>query len=49
MFVLAVSLLLAALHKLHNRTALAAGRVAPYAIGGVAAFWTIQRVGAFLQ
>ena len=48
MFVVAVSLLLAGLHQLHSRTALAVGRAAPYAIGGVAAFWTIQRVGAFL-
>ena len=48
MFVVAVSLLLAGLHKLHSRTALAVGRAAPYAIGGIAAFWTIQRVGAFL-
>jgi hypothetical protein len=44
MFVVAVSLLLAGLHKLHSRTALAVGRTAPYAIGGVAAFWTIQRI-----
>jgi hypothetical protein len=48
MFVVAVSLLLAGLHKLHSRTALTVGRAAPYAIGGVAAFWTIERVGAFL-
>ena len=48
MFVVAVSLLLSGLHKLHSRTALAVGRAAPYAIGGIAAFWTIQRVGAFL-
>jgi len=49
MFVVTVSLLLAALHKLHGHTARAVGRAAPYAIGGVAAFWTIQRVGAFLR
>ena len=48
MFVVAVSLLLAGLNKLHGRSALAVGRAAPYAIGGVAVFWTIQRVGAFL-
>jgi hypothetical protein len=48
MFVVAVSLLLAGLHKLHGRSAIAVGRAAPYAIGGVAAFWTIQRVGSFL-
>jgi hypothetical protein len=45
-FVVAVSLLLAALHKLHGRTAVAMFRAAPYAIGGIAAFWTIQRVAA---
>ena len=44
MFVVGVSLLLAGLHKLHGRTALTLFRAAPYAIGGVAAFWTIQRV-----
>jgi hypothetical protein len=48
MFVIGVSLLLAALHKLHSRTALFVGQAAPYAIGGVAAFWTLQRVGSFL-
>jgi hypothetical protein len=45
-FVVAVSLLLAALHKLHGRSAVAMFRTAPYAIGGIAAFWTIQRVAA---
>ncbi len=44
MFVVAVSLLLAGLHKIHNKTALTIARAAPYAIGGVAAFWTIQRL-----
>ena len=48
MFVVVVSLLLAGLHKLHSQTALTVGRAAPYAIGSVAAFWTIQRVGSFL-
>ncbi len=48
LFVIAVSMLLAGLHKLHSRSALAVGRAAPYVIGGVAAFWTIQRVGSFL-
>jgi len=47
-FVVAVSLVLAGLHKLHSPTALTAARAAPYAIGGVAAFWTIQRIGSFL-
>jgi hypothetical protein len=48
MFVIAVSLLLRVLHRLHGQTAMLAARSAPYAIGGLAAFWTIQRVGAFL-
>ena len=48
MFVVAVSLLLAGLNQIHSRTALTVGRAAPYAIGGVAAFWTIQRVVSFL-
>ncbi len=48
MFVVVVSLLLAGLYKLHSQTALTVGRAAPYAIGSVAAFWTIQRVGSFL-
>jgi hypothetical protein len=48
MFVVAVSLLLAALHRFHNYVALTLMRATPYAIGGVAAFWTIDRVGAFL-
>jgi hypothetical protein len=48
MFVVAVSLLLAGLNRLHSRTASAALRAAPYAIGGLAVFWTIQRVDSFL-
>ena len=48
MFVVVVSLALAGLHQLHGRTALVLGRVAPYAIGGLAAFWTMQRIGSFL-
>jgi hypothetical protein len=44
MFVTAVSLLLAGLHRLHGRSALTMARATPYAIGGVAAFWTIDRV-----
>jgi len=48
MFVIAVSLLLAGLHKAHNQGALRVVRAAPYAIGGIAAFWTIERlVGTF--
>ena len=48
MFVIAVSLLLAGLNRLHSPAAMAGMRAAPYAIGGLAAFWTIQRVDSFL-
>jgi hypothetical protein len=44
MFVVAVSLLLAGLDKAHSQAALRLMRAAPYAIGGVAAFWTIERL-----
>lgn len=48
MFVVAVSLSLAGLHRIHNHAALTVARATPYAIGGVAAFWTIDRVvGSF--
>jgi len=48
MFVLAVSLLLAGLHRIHNNLGVALARATPYAIGGIAAFWTIERVvGSF--
>jgi hypothetical protein len=46
--VLTVSLLLAGLSRLHGHTALTMVRATPYAIGGVAAFWTIDRVSSFL-
>ncbi len=48
MFVVVVSLLLAGLHKAHHKSALTLARAAPYAIGGVAAFWTLQRIETFL-
>ena len=48
MFVVVVSLLLEGLRRLHSSTALAAMRAAPYVIGGIAAYWTIQRVDSFL-
>ena len=48
MFVVAVSLLLAGLHRLHGYSALTLARATPYAIGGIAMFWTIQRIGLFL-
>lgn len=47
-FVLTVSLILAGLSRLHGQTALTLVRATPYAIGGVAAFWTIDRVSSFL-
>jgi hypothetical protein len=43
LFVCAVSLLLAGLHRIHTHSALTLARATPYAIGGVAAFWTIER------
>ncbi len=48
LFVIAVSLLLAGLHKIQNNGARLLTRTAPYAIGGVAAYWTITRVSSFL-
>jgi hypothetical protein len=48
MFVVVVSLLLASLHRLHGHSALRVARATPYAIGGIAMFWTIQRIGQFL-
>ena len=48
LFVVAVSLLLAGLHKLHTHAGYLVARTTPYAIGGVAAFWTLQRIGSFL-
>ena len=48
MFVIAVSVLLAGLHQLHGPAGLWVARASPYAIGGVAAFWTLQRIGSFL-
>lgn len=48
LFVAAVSSLLAGLRRLHGRAAALALRATPYAAGGIAAFWTIQRVDSFL-
>jgi len=48
MFVISVSLLLAGLHRLHGRAGQLVARTSPYAIGGVAAFWTLQRINSFL-
>jgi hypothetical protein len=48
MFVTVVSALLAGVHRLHSQSALTVERAAPYAIGGIASFWTLQRlVGTF--
>jgi len=48
LFVVTVSLLLQGLRRVHDGAGLLVARSAPYAIGGLAAFWTIERVGAFL-
>lgn len=48
LFVVAVSLLLVTLQKFQASGVRFLTRAAPYAIGGVAAFWTIDRVGSFL-
>jgi hypothetical protein len=48
LFISVVAVLLAGLHHLHSQTALNLSRAMPYAIGGIAAFWTIDRVSAFL-
>jgi len=48
MFVIVVSVLLAGLHRLHGRAGVWLERASPYAIGGVAAFWTLQRIRSFL-
>ena len=48
LFVFVVSLLLLALNKFQANGTLLLTRAAPYAIDGVAAFWTITRVSSFL-
>jgi hypothetical protein len=48
MFVVGVSLLLLGIRKLHNHSADLFLRATPYAIGGLAAFWTMQRIELFL-
>jgi hypothetical protein len=48
MFVIAVPLLLAGLYRLHGTTGRRVERATPYAIGGVAAFWTFVRINSFL-
>jgi hypothetical protein len=44
MFVTAVSLALAGLRTIHNKATLSTMRFAPYVIGGLATFWTIERL-----
>ena len=44
MFVVGVSLLLAGLHRVHTHAGQWVARATPYIIGGVAAFWTIERL-----
>ena len=44
LFVVGVGALLAGIRHLHNHTTLVLLRAAPYAIGGTAAFWTIERL-----
>jgi hypothetical protein len=48
MFVAGVALLLAGAKMVARSVELVATRTAPYAIGGIAAFWTMQRVASFL-
>lgn len=48
LFVVAVSLLLAGLKKFQAGGTRVLTRAAPYAIGGVAALWTIQRIESFI-
>jgi hypothetical protein len=48
LLVIFVSLLLAGLQRTRSRSALTLARATPYAIGGVAAFWTIERMVSFL-
>jgi len=49
LLVVAVSLLLTGLHRIHGYSALVLARATPYAIGGLAAFWTIERsIGSFV-
>jgi hypothetical protein len=48
LFVAFVSGALVIMHRLQKTMSVRIARYAPYAIGSVAAFWTIQRVGSFL-
>jgi len=48
LFVVAVSLLLAGLNRITASAGDLVTRTVPYAIGGIAAFWTLQRIGSFL-
>jgi hypothetical protein len=44
MFVTVVALALAGIRRIHVALPRGAWRLAPYAIGGLATFWTIQRL-----
>jgi hypothetical protein len=48
MFVIVASVLVQGLHRLHGPAGQLVTRAGPYAIGGVAAFWTLQRIESFL-
>ena len=48
MFVGVVLLIIAIIKRIPGNWLHQSGRLAPYAIGSVAAFWTLQRVGSFL-
>ena len=48
LFVAVVVVIMALFRRLPLRAPQGAWRVAPYAIGSVAAFWTIQRVMSFM-
>jgi len=48
LFAVAVSLLLTGLQRFQAGGSRVLMRTAPYSIGGIAAFWTLQRVSTFL-
>lgn len=47
-FIVSVSCLLWLLERMQSSSRLFATRAMPYAVGGISAFWTIQRVASFL-
>jgi hypothetical protein len=48
LFVCVVLLLVAAIKRAPFKWPESSWRLAPYAIGGIAAFWTLQRIDSFL-